>query len=328
MRFEWPWALLSLALLPWLLWRLRTRRRIAVPFPGWYGAGQMPRSLRQRFIHLPDGLRLFALVLLIVAIAGPIRKARIQRRISNSIGIQVLVDRSSSMAGSDMFYAGRPQTRLDAVKRVSEDFIFGNGGDLKGRPSDMVGLIAFAADPVTLCPLTLTHEQLLPALKSLRVVEGNDDGTAIGDAIALAAARFELLEGRQRLKSKVIILITDGENNLGAHAPLEAAELARKWGVRIYAIGIRPAWGHGDYETDVSHQLNAISAATSGISRIVTDVDGLRAVYTDIDRLERSDVSAVRLSHGNEASAALAFAALALLALETSLRETWLRRVP
>jgi Ca-activated chloride channel family protein len=160
-------------------------------------------------------------------------------------------------------------------------------------------------------------------------VQGADDGTAIGDAIALAAARFELLDNKSRLKSKVIVLITDGENNQGAHTLQDAAALARKWGVRIYAIGIRPtAIGMGEPDREVAGDLEMLAAATGGVSRIARDSSGLQSIYAEIDRLERSDVSAPRVKNRNEASSWIAAASLAILLLELTLRQTWLRRIP
>jgi Ca-activated chloride channel family protein len=336
--FKWPWALAAMLLLPWLAWRFRRfrNRTPAIVFPRGADVALMPRTLRHRWIHLPRGLRLIALALLIAASAGPLWDQKPTRQIANSIGIQLLVDHSGSMANVDMLYEGRLQSRLDVVKSVSHDFIlgtgrdlFGNASELRGRPSDMIGLIAFAADPITLCPLTLTHEQLQPPLNSLRIVEGEQDGTAIGDAVALAAARFELLAGGQdHLKSKVIILITDGENNLGARSLEEAAALAHQWGVRIYAIAIRPSTTHGDYEQQVVGDLETLSGETNGTARVASDGSALRSIYAEIDRLERSDVSVRTVDSKWGAFTVLVLAALSLLALELLLQQTWLRRIP
>jgi Ca-activated chloride channel family protein len=282
-------------------------------------------------------LRLIALALLIGASAGPVWDQKPVRQIANSIGIQMLVDRSGSMANVDMLYEGRRQSRLEVVKRISHDFIFGkrrdlfgNENDLEGRPSDMIGLIAFAADPITLCPLTLTHEQLQPALNSLRIVEGEQDGTAIGDAVALAAARFELLDRQQadHLKSKVIILLTDGENNLGTRNVDEAAALARQWGVRIYVIAIRPSTSHGEFEQQLVGDLETLSAETNGTAQVASDGNSLRSIYAEIDRLEKSDVSVVKIESKWGAFALLVLLALGLLAVESLLQQTWLRRIP
>jgi Ca-activated chloride channel homolog len=336
--FKWPWGLAALTLLPWLAWRFRQfrNRAPAVVFPRVAGIAALPRAHRQRWIQLPNGLRLVALALLIAAGAGPVWNQKPSRQIASSIGIQMLVDHSGSMANVDMLYQGRQQSRLDVVKRISHDFVFGTGrglagkrSELQGRPSDMIGLIAFAADPITLCPLTLTHEQLQAPLNSLRIVEGEQDGTAIGDAVALAAARFELLDrGQAPLKSKVIILVTDGENNLGARSVEEAAALAHQWGVRVYAIAIRPSATHGDYEQQVVGNLETLSAETDGRARVASDGSALRSIYEEIDRLEKSDVNVVKIDTRWETFAVLVLAALSVLALELVLQQTWLRRIP
>jgi Ca-activated chloride channel family protein len=330
LHFDWPWALVGLLALPFLVLNHRSHRSRApaIRFPG--NPAPMPRSRKQRYINLPSDLRLAALALLIFATAGPEWGAKRVRENPSSIGIQILVDRSSSMATADMTYEGQPHTRLDVVKRVSQDFIFGNGGTLKGRPSDMIGAIAFAADPITLCPLTLDHEHIRQGLNSLKVAEGDADGTAIGDAIALAAARFQTTEGgeRKELKSRVIILITDGENNLGSRNLEEAAALAKQWGVKIYAVGIRPPSNADAFEQKVTYSLGTLASDTGGVARIVSDASSLRAIYKEIDGLEKSDIEVFKFANGWNAQASLALAALSLLALEVLLRETWLRRVP
>ena len=336
--FKWPWALAATLLLPWLVWRFRRfrNRTPAIVFPHVADVASMSRTLRQRWIHLPNTLRLIALALLITAGAGPVWDQKPARQIANSIGIQMLVDHSGSMANVDMLYEGRQQSRLDVVKSISHDFIFGTGrglvgktSELQGRPSDMIGLIAFAADPITLCPLTLTHEQLQPPLNSLRIVEGEQDGTAIGDAVALAAARFELLgRDQNHLKSKVIILITDGENNLGARSVEEAAALAHQWGVRVYAIGVRPSTTHGGYEQQVVGDLETLSTETNGMARVASDGSALRSIYAEIDRLEKSDVNVVKIESKWTAFSVLVLAALSLLAFESLLQQTWLRKIP
>src|ERR1700722_14422900 len=167
--FKWPWVLSATLVLPYLIWRFR-QRSAAIPFPG--EAQRVPQSLRQKWVKLPNILRYLALMLLIAAGAGPAWDQK-ARPTASGIGIQILVNRSGRKRNNDMLYEGRLQSRLDVVKKISRDFIFGNGHDLPGRPSDMIGLIAFAADPITLCPLTLTHDLLLPALVGVRAAEGD-----------------------------------------------------------------------------------------------------------------------------------------------------------
>ena len=360
-RFEWPWVLTALLLLPLLAWRSRIRgnTHAAVRFPRAGDAIRLPRSRRQRWMHLPDSLRLLALALLIVAMAHPRWGARRVRDISRSIGIQVVIDRSGSMSAPDMMYEGRRRSRLEVVERVSEQFIFGNGADLKGRPSDMVGLIAFAVFPSTLCPLTLAHEHLRPVLYAVTIASGIENGTAIGDAVALAAARFQAAEAGAggQFKSKAIILLTDGENNSGARTVGEAADLAHQWGVRVYAIAVRPFaardepltagqravqsggnlrdYGRGralapsdEYDEMVRYSLHALAAETNGAAYTVRDGSELRSIYKRIDQLERNEVQVSRLVEGRDGFFAMAGIALCLLLGEAVLLQTWLRRAP
>jgi Ca-activated chloride channel family protein len=326
MHFEWPWALGALLLLPLLAWR---QRRLTPPTVVFNRTATLPASARQRFLRLPAALRSAALALLIVAAARPQVGSKPIRDISRSIAIQVLIDRSSSMRHYDFLYRG-VATRLDVVKTLSLQFIFGNHRDLKGRPSDMIGLIEFAGDPITLSPLTLSHEHLASLIQSIQPASGDEDGTAIGDAVALAAARFKEAETTAggQLKSKVIVLLTDGQNNMGARTPAQAAALAKQWGVRIYAIGIRPGVADGRYDRMIETGLDELGEETGGLSRMVESGAALVDVYKEIDRLEPAEVRAARYTGGTAWFGALALAALCLVAAEAALSQTWLRRAP
>src|SRR5215472_1424141 len=232
-RFDWPWFLAALALLP-LLARSYRRRAQAAPslrFARGVAATPLPRTRRQRWRQLPMLLRLTALALLIVALAGPRLSGRRVREINRSTGLQLVVDCSGSMLARDMVFRGKPAARIDVVRELSRDFVFGDGAALKGRPLDMIGVIAFGEEPITLCPLTLAHDNLRPVLDAVRVGSGAD-GTAIGDAVAAAAARFRRAEtaAGQKFKSTAIILLTDGDNNSGSHTVQDAAGLAAQWG--------------------------------------------------------------------------------------------------
>jgi Ca-activated chloride channel homolog len=317
-------------LLPLLAWR-----RLSPPTLVFNRTATLPRSARQRFLRLPAALRLVALALLIVAIARPQLGARPVRDISKSIAIQVLIDRSSSMRHTDFIYGRGAATRLDVVKTLSLQFIFGNRRELKGRPSDMIGLIEFAGDPITLSPLTLSHDHLSALIQSIQPASGEEDGTAIGDAVALAAARFKEAETAAggQLKSKVIVLLTDGQNNMGARTPAQAAALAKQWGVRVYAIGILPG-GVDDrrndsrYDQMIETGLDELGEETGGLSRMVESGAALVDVYKEIDRLEPAEVKAARYTGGTAWFGALALAALCLVAAESAISETWLRRAP
>jgi Ca-activated chloride channel family protein len=326
-RFDHPWLLAALLAIPLLIWRRGPKHGLLFNrvFPD-----RLPRTFRQRFLHLPVTLRLFAIGLLIVALAGPRLTGRQVREISRTTGLQLVVDCSGSMLAKDMVIRGKPAARIDVVRELSRDFVFGDGHSLKGRPLDMIGVIAFAEEPVTLCPLTLAHDTLRPVVESIRV-GSRADGTAIGDAVAVAAARFhhaEMVAG-QKFKSTAIILLTDGENNLGSHTVPDAAAIAAEWGVRVYTIGIRPGQSRdargGDPAAEALQQLAEI---TQGKDQMVGDGEALRAVYQQIDQLEKSDVTTAKLTGGLELMHGLAFAGTLLLLCEVLLAQTWLRRLP
>jgi Ca-activated chloride channel family protein len=331
-RFDWPWLLIALALLP-LLARYRRQRAKSTPALGFTrgeNGAPLPRTRRQRWLRLPANLRLAAMALLIVALAGPRLSGRRVREINRTTGLQLVVDCSGSMLARDMVFRGKPAARIDVVRELSRDFVFGDGVALKGRPLDMIGVIAFAEEPVTLCPLTLAHESLRPVLDGVRVGSGAD-GTAIGDAVAVAAARFHQAEtiAAQKFKSTAIILLTDGDNNSGAHTVQDAGSLAAKWGVRVYTIAIKPGMRPRPDQIDPAMSaLDGLADATGGKSRMVSDGEALRTVYEDIDRLEKSDIATARFTGGRELMYALVLAAMALLAAETVLAQTWLRRIP
>lgn len=353
MRFETPWALLALLAIPLALY-LRARANRAgtgLRFPSLANVLGAGRSHRQRLTFLPTALRVLALALLIVALARPQQGKELVRDLSKGVAIEMVVDRSGSM-GAEMSYGRKTMTRLETVKRVFEEFVTGNKKDLPGRPNDLVGMIAFARYPDTICPLTLAHGALERFLENLRLVQRqSEDGTAIGDALALAAARLKTAEAdlarqmkepetKYEIKSKVIILLTDGQNNCGKRGPREAAELAAKWGVKIHAIGIGGQESvttiHtplGDYKVPGGPgvdegMLKAIAQATGGICRLAEDEESLRAVYAEIDKLEKSEIEAVRYLDYRELFSPFALAALGLLALAVALGSTLVRKIP
>jgi len=317
MTLDHPALLALLIALPFL-------RRPSHPALLFNQAAPLPRSTRQRLLHLPRTLRLAAIALLILALAGPRLQGRHVRELSHTTGLQLVVDCSGSMLNKDMTVRGRPAARIDVVRDLSRDFIFGDGHGLKGRPLDMIGVIAFAEEPVTLCPLTISHESLRPAVSAIRV-GSNADGTAIGDAIAVAAARFHQAEtsGGDKFKSTAIILLTDGDNNMGSHSVSDAAALAEQWGVRVYAIAIRPGGADPSMQS-----LQHLAEVTGGKAQPVGNGEALRSVYQEIDALEKSDVETSKLTGGRELMYALALAALGFQLVGVLLSETWLRRLP
>ncbi len=242
MRFEAPLAFLLLLLVPlavFLFFKLRGSGSISFSSTGNMEA--IKPSLKQRLFYLPLAMRILALVLLITALARPQAGTEQARDISQGIAIEMVVDRSGSM-GQQMDYDGSRATRLDVVKKVFNEFVVGNSGSLSGRPTDLIGMVTFARYSQTVCPLTLAHGAIAKMLDHVVLVtRRNEDGTAVGDAVALAAARLQKAEktlsrqtGRDEqeytIKSKIIILLTDGQNNAGARTPAEAADSGQKMG--------------------------------------------------------------------------------------------------
>lgn len=351
MQFESPWAFLLLILIPFLIWMrfLRPGKR-AIRFSTIGIASKARISVRQRLLWAPDFLRIAALVLFIVALARPQSGLEQVREINRGIAIEMVLDRSGSM-GAELEYRGRLMTRLDAVKKVFEEFVMGNNQGLEGRANDLIGMIIFARYPDTICPLTLAHGALPEFLKSVNIVqEKEEDGTAIGDALALSAARLETaeksLKGRKgvsddyKIKSKVIVLLSDGENNYGKRTPIQAAELAAKWGIKIYTIAIvggetvtsiQTPFGVykvPSYQTVDTSALKAIAEKTGGFYREAKDVSSLREIYKEIDSMEKSEIESVRFIDYRELFHWFVLAGLTLIILETILRTTLFRKMP
>ena len=352
MRFDAPWALLIVLLIPLVMVvYYRTKRKGSLRFSTTAHAKQVKRSLRQRLATLPFLLRILALTLLAVTLARPQEGREQVRDISRGIAIEMLVDRSGSMS-AEMQFDNNRFNRLEVVKRVFDEFVTGKGGDLPGRPNDLIGMIAFARYADTIAPLTLAHGALSQFLDNLQLVTRRDeDGTAIGDAIALAAARLRTAEEtfsehRQdqekdfEIKSKIIILLTDGQNNAGSRVPAEAAALAKKWGIKIYTIGVGGAEGVvrkkgllGNFLVQtgqgVDHQtLQALADTTGGLFRLAEDADSLRAIYQEIDEMERSEIETIRYLDYRELFQPFLFLVLGFLTLEMILSFTYLRKIP
>jgi Ca-activated chloride channel family protein len=223
------------------------------------------------------------------------------------VAIMLVVDRSGSMQAMDFIVDGKRVDRLAAVKDVVKDFVRGDDS-LSGRPDDLLGLVLFARYADSACPLTLDHDHLLAALDAARpATERGEDGTAIGEGIALAVERLRDAASRsgpdaqRRIKSRAIVLLTDGENNAGEIDPIAAAELAASTGIRIYAIGAGTR-GMAPFPVDFMGRttmrqmavtidektLTKIAEITDGRYFRATDTDSLREIYAEIDTLEKT----------------------------------------
>ena len=303
------WMLLLLILIPIaLVFVARGRKRSPIMFSSIEAAKASGGSLRTKLRWLPVTIRSLILTLIIVSLARPV-KANEQTKITvEGVAMQMLVDRSSSMLAQDFEIAGTRSNRLEAVKRVGAEFIAG-GDELSGRPNDLIGLVSFAGNADSLSPMTLDHAHLLNALGDLRHAEvASEDGTAIGDAVALAVERLRDVgeradeAGTQKIKSRVIVLLTDGENTAGVIEPLIAADLASEYGIKIYTIGVgtrgvalapvRTVFGQELRPTQVNideETLTEMAQRTGGLYFRATNTDSLKKIYETIDELEKTE---------------------------------------
>jgi Ca-activated chloride channel family protein len=337
-QFQSPWMFAFLLLVPALLYHeLRRRPDATLRFSATASARSLPASWRRRLAWLPLALRAAALTLLVIALARPVSGRDPVRNVTEGVAIQMVLDRSGSM-GIGMDYEGESLPRFEVVKRVFSDFVLGDGRDLRGRPDDLIGVTAFAGFADTISPLTNSRDALSGLLKELTIIrDASKDGTAIGDGIALGAARLKSAELEAeaaaaagdafKIKSKILILLTDGEQNAGKRSPAQAAALAAEWGIKIYAIGVSSTSG-GSFPAAAGEMLRQAAEATGGIFREAADERSLRAVYEEIDRLEKSEVRTLQYLSVRELFAPLALVAMGLLGLRVLLSSTALRRLP
>lgn len=274
--------------------------------------------------HVPFILRMAAVGVLIVILARPQSTNSWQNSSTEGIDIVLAMDISSSMLAQDL----KPN-RLEAAKDVAASFI-------NGRPNDNIGLVVFAGESFTQCPLTTDHSVLLNLFKDIQpgLIE---DGTAIGLGLANAVSRIK----DSQAKSKVIILLTDGMNNMGEIAPVTAAEIAQTFGVRVYTIGVgtkgeapypfQTAFGvqYQNIPVEIDEPtLKQISATTGGQYFRATDNASLKEIYSEIDKMEKTKISVQEYSKKQEEYKNWALLLFALLLVEILLRNTLLRNIP
>ncbi len=233
LEFSDPLFLLAGLLAP-LVFIEVNRRSASVAFSSLSLVAGGRRSLRERLVWLPAALLAVATLALAIALAGPRTGNAVCQVEREGIAIAVVVDRSGSMEARDFVRGDTSTSRLDVVKRIFRDFVKGGGSFGEGRPDDLIGIVAFARYADGLCPLTLDHGSAVAILDDIKTPEDpSEDGTAVGDGLALAVERLR----RQQTASKVAILLTDGVSNAGDIEPREAAELAARFGIRVYTIG-------------------------------------------------------------------------------------------
>lgn len=341
-EFQYPWILALLALLPvYAFLHGRAGKLAALRFPSAEiarAAGAAARAATGRFLLF---LRILTLGLCIFALAGPRFANDHTETEASGIDIMLVVDLSWSMMALDMGAPHERVSRFDVASEVLEDFI-------RKRPNDRLGLIVFSAVPYLASPLTLNHEWLIENLRRLHVGLIRDLGTAIGDAAAAGAKRLKDLKDS---KSRIMILLTDGDNNKGEIDPVPAAQLAAALGVKIYTIGIGieqptelPAFDPSTGKLVVDPQGNLtfgmmlqpanysvlarMSALSNGKFYRATNRRELQRIYNEIDQLEKSEVKLRRFTTYRPLFQWFLLAGLGLLTLELVLANTRLRRVP
>ena len=328
MQFAHPYLLWILILVPLLVayyvWRQR-QGGASIRISSVAGLQRAPKTLRYWLRHVPFALRIVAFGLLVVALARP-QKVEVDAHTSTEgIDIMMAVDVSGSMLARDF----KPD-RITAAKEVATSFI-------SDRTGDRIGLVAFAGEAYTVCPLT-TDKSTLTTLVG-RIRSGLlQDGTAIGNGLATSVNRLRESEA----KSKVIILLTDGVNNCGEIAPLTAAEIAEAQGIRVYTIGVGtegmapyPAYDMFGEMTFVNQKveideetLEQIAEMTGGRYFRATNNDKLKAIYEEINQLEKSKVEVFNEVTYDELFVAWLLAALVLLGAEFVVARLILKRIP
>lgn len=325
---EFLFLLLSLPVLA--VWKGRWGRPVAVKMPSTIDAvsvGARPRSKAGGFLAF-FGLLSFAL--LMIALARP-RLGKGSTDIEASgIDIMLTLDVSGSMEALDFQMDGKPVNRLEVVKNVVGKFI-------NQRPSDKLGMVAFAGRPYLVSPLTLDHDFLSKRLAEVKMGQV-EDGTAIGSAIASSVSHLR----DSTAKSRIIIILTDGVNNAGAVNPLTAAEAAKALGIKVYAIGagirgeapvpVRDGFGQMRLQTmkvEIDEEmLREVATATGGQSFRATDTDSLEKIYESINQLEKSPRKLKKYQQYDELYLYFVIPGLCLLLLELFLTQTRFRRLP
>ena len=328
--FAYPWLLLLLLAVPALALLQGARGAApAVVFSSLAPLREIGRGRRAKAGGLLLTLLLFALALLIVALARPQQGRTISHVAASGIDILLALDVSGSMKAEDFTIGSERANRLDVVKQVTQKFI-------EARPNDRIGIIAFAGRPYLVSPLTLDHDWLIQNLERVRIglVE---DGTAIGSAIASASNRLKDRDA----KSKIVVLLTDGQSNAGKITPATAAEAAKALGIKVYTVGAgtrgfapMPVMMYGqkvyqNMKVDVDEDtLKHIATMTDAQFYRATDTKSLGQIFEQIDKLEKSTMTLSQYKQVRELFPWFTGAGVAVLALHLLLAQTIWRRLP
>lgn len=331
MRFANPSFLLLLIPVAFLIWleiAYRKKKNAALVFPDAQKLNKYAGSLRARLHSLPLYLKYLALALLIIAFARPQAGKKTEEVSNQGIDIMLVLDTSTSMNALDF----EPDNRLEAAKKVATEFV-------KGRLYDRIGLVVFSGLAYTQCPLTIDHDAVLTFLDQISVGMTQVDGTAIGSAIATSANRLKDSTG----KSRVMILLTDGRNNMGEIDPITAAEAAQALDIKIYTIGAGKPGGAlypvddpflgrryvkmPDQELDES-MLAKIASITGARYFRATDANSLHDIFKQINEMEKTEIKTTKYTNYTELFGYFLWPAFLLLLLQVLLANTFLRVTP
>ncbi|MEP3480344.1 MAG: VWA domain-containing protein [Fuerstiella sp.] len=312
----------------------------------------LPRTFRQRLQRSLPWVQLLAFTLMIVAVARPQAADEKTRIRTEGIAIQMCIDHSGSMQAMDFPIDGERVDRLTAVKKVLQQFIAGDG-HFRGRPNDLIGLISFGGFATALCPPTLDHDAVLSVLETVKIPAAirdengrvinerllqQEQATAIGDALALGVERVKNIAA----KSRIVILLSDGENTAGVIDPEDAIAAAEQFGIKVYTIGIGSD-GMAPFPTvDVfgdkvlrmesvtldEKTLRKIADVTGGKYFNAKDVDSLAKVYEEIDQLERTEIEGSVYRNYKELYGWILAIGLSVWVTAIVLNETWLKTIP
>ncbi len=327
MRFESPLFLLLLLLIPfWWWWVVRRQRPQVVQFSEVAQFANFATTSWWTHPYILPTLRALVLVLLILTVARPQTGRSFTEVTTEGVDIVLAIDTSGSMRALDLRWNLDRATRLDVVKEVLEEFI-GN------RTKDRIGIVVFGEEAFTQAPLTLDHELLVNFVDQTFIGMAGD-ATAIGSAIAIGTKRLKDLDA----KSKVLILLTDGESNAGQITPLEAAEAAKELGIKIYTVGVGtrgrapiqvPGYGLAQIQASLDEDLlKQVASLTNGQYFRATDTESLQEIYQTIDELEKTEAKVKEYHEYEEHFFWFLISAMALFLFEFLLSHTRLRRLP
>jgi len=325
MRFAEPWYLLLLLLIIPLIYLETKKKRAAVRFSDisfFKNTAKYSRILH----YLPISLNIVVLVLITIGLARP-QKGRVFEEIeTKGVDIILCLDISTSMKAEDF----KPKNRLFVAKEKAKEFI-------NKRRGDRIGLVVFAADALTQCPLTFDHKILNELIDyvDFGILE---DGTAIGMGLATAVARLK----DSRAKEKMIILLTDGVNNTGEVDPTSAAKIAQAYNIKVYCIGVgtkgkvpypvdHPIFGrqYAQVEIDFNMEtLNEIAAATGGRAFLASDAEALGVIYDEIDKMEPTTFKTTKHTVYSEKAGCFLLPSVIILIVNFLLNITIFRRLP